>query len=565
LTRPEAAFLGRPGPFWSSPHDYQRSMMFDRDAYEAAWRAATGPQGGEPPPHGHIDHGRREIVVFPPQTNVHVVRRPGPGVLPAGPPPRPTNRNVIRRRQPAGPPPRPDIFARDPTRPYPAQAARDLTGRPPPPPRPPAPPQGGGGGGSGGGGPPGVRPLTAAQAEYFARSETIVSSPREYDHRVFIDQNDYRAAWRDTAGPQGGEPPPHGYLDQNRRAIVVYRPPADAPVVRTAPLQLPHETDRPKVRGGMLDWLWRRWRLPKPQLGEQLSSGGDAGKLAYSRPGEIGVFEATMPDGRTVAVKIYPDVGGSGDANQRERFARELAAAEAASQAHSGPTFYGEVNVGRRRLGYAMERIQGDFPEAQPRTDRDLTQSEQIAERLARARITNHTLQDVQLFGMELLARGYYYDGEIQGLIDFQGRYRPIDFEKVRPLSRDPQIRAEQTRNHQERIINEIRDLRALQLDPIDRLPADLPVPAHLQGQGQQVFGTEVVAWGGGLEGTRFRLQAIEANPGAERARLEANGLTLDMAQAWHVAYQHLNGQKPNPVFEARMKLMASIVRLMTR
>jgi hypothetical protein len=212
-----------------------------------------------------------------------------------------------------------------------------------------------------------------------------------------------------------------------------------------------------------------------------------------------------------------------------------------------------------------MERIEGDFAEAQPRTDRQLTDSERIAERLAQARITDRTLEDVERFGDELLGQGYYYDGEIQGLIDFKGRYRPIDFEKVRPLSGDPEIRAVQLRNHQERISNEIEDLQSLRRTPQSTLPADLPVPAHLQNQGQQVFGTEVIAWGSGLEGTRFRLQAIEANPGAERARLEANGLTFDMAQAWHVAYQHLNGQKPNPVFEARMKLMASIVRLMTR
>jgi hypothetical protein len=164
-----------------------------------------------------------------------------------------------------------------------------------------------------------------------------------------------------------------------------------------------------------------------------------------------------------------------------------------------------------------------------------------------------------------LLSQGYYYDGEIQGLIDFRGRYRPIDFEKVRPLSGDPEIRAVQLRNHQDRISNEIEDLQSLRRPPQTTLPADLPVPAHLQDQGQQVFGTDVIAWGHGLEGTRFRLQAIEANPRAERQRLEANGLTLDMAKAWHVAYQHLNGQKPNPIFEARMELMASIVKLMTR
>jgi hypothetical protein len=382
---------------------------------------------------------------------------------------------------------------------------------------------------------------------------------------VIVDQDRYRAAWRDRAGPQGGEPPPHGYLDQNRRAIVVYRPPADAPVVRTAPLHLPHETDRPNVRGGLLDWLWRRWRLPKPQLGEQLSSGGDAGKLAHSRPGEIGVFEATMPDGRTVAVKIYPDEGGRGDANQRERFARELAGAEAASRTRSGPKFHGEVNVGRRRLGYAMERIEGDFAEAATRTERALTDSERIAERLAQARITERTLQNVQLFGMELLGQGYYYDGEIQGLIDFSGRYRPIDFEKVRPLSRDPEIRAEQTRNHQEQIGNEIADLRELRKPPEPDLPADLPVPEALRGLGYQRFGVEVIGWGHGVQHTHDRLRAISADPQGERARLEAQGLTLDMAKAWLVAYRHVDGQWHTVIFEARARLLAEIVKLLSR
>jgi hypothetical protein len=309
----------------------------------------------------------------------------------------------------------------------------------------------------------------------------------------------------------------------------------------------------------------RRWRLPKPQLGEPLSSGGDAGKLAYSNPGEFGVFEAVLPYGRTVAVKIYPDTAGRGDANQRERFAHDMAALEAASRTTLGPKFYGEVNVGRRRRGFAMERIEGDFPEAQPRTDRELTDSERFAERLARARITDRTLENIAQFGRELLDQGYYYDGEIQGLIDFKGRYRPIDFEKVRPLSRDPLIRAEQTRNHQERINNEISDLRSLRLPPERELPADLPVPAAIQGIGKQIFGRDVIGWGGGMEGTNKRLQAIRGNPQGERQRLEANGLTLDMAKAWHVAYQHLVGQNPTDVFEARTELMAEIVKLMSR
>ena len=498
-------------------------------------------RAGAGAPHGFLDRDHRQIVAFRPPANVF------------GRPPARRGPALAERPRPARRPARRDVTGSAPTRPDPAPAARDLPAGPPSPPRPPAPPPGGGGGGPGAGGPSGARPLTPAEAEYFARPEAILSSPREYDHRVIVDRDTYRAAWRATAGPQGGEPPAHGYLHQNRREIVVYRAPADAQVVRrTAPLHLPHEADRPDVRGGLLDWLLRRRKLPRPQLGEQLSSGGDPGKLANKRPGEVGAFAAILPDGRTVAVKAYPDEGGRGDANQRERFARDLAGAEAASRAHQGPRFYGEVDVGRRRLGYAIERVEGDFAETATRTERVLTDSERVAEQLAQAQITDRTLRDVEQFGKELLDQGYYYNGDLQGLIDFNGRYRPIDFEQVRRLSRDPQIGAEQTRNHQEQISREIENLQSLRTAPIDRLPADLPVPAAVRGLDAERFGQDVIGWGDGSRGTAGRLRAIRRDPQGERERLQANGLTLDMAKAWHVAYQHLDGQRHTAIVRAR-------------
>ena len=527
--------------------DWAISWVMSRDLYEAAWRDATGGQGDPAPPHGFLDRDRNQIVVFKPSTNLNVIARP------QRPPPAPTL--PFARRERSQPPARPDLTSRSPTRPYPAQAARDLPARPPSPPpanvpiirrQPPPrratnvhvirrrPPPG----------PPRAEPTTPRPA-VPGQSPDLTEPPRR-PRSVSDEVNRDREgdATRIELEQSGG-----------RREDGSPTPPA----------RLPHDTDHPEVRGGLLDWLTRRRKLPKPQLGEQLSSGGDAGKLAYSGPGKLGVFEAVLPDGQTVAVKIYPDTRGRGDANQRERFARDMAALEAASRTSSGPRFHGEVNVGSRRRGFAMERIEGDFPEAQPRTDRELTDSERIAERLAQARITDRTLEDVKQFGNELLGQGYYYDGEIQGLIDFRGRYRPIDFEKVRPLSRDPRIRAEQTRNHQERISSEIADLQSLRRPPEDRLPSDLPVPADLQGLGQQRFGTDVMAWGSGVQGANDRLRAIRGNPQRERERLEANGLTLDMAKAWHVAYQHLDGQRHTAIFEARTELLAEIVKLMTR
>jgi hypothetical protein len=485
--------------------DWAISWITSRDLYEAAWRDATGGQGDPAPPHGFLDRDRNQIVVFKPPANINVIARP-----PAPPAPPPTPTLPFARRQP-------------PARPDPAQAARET---PAPPPSAPS----------------GNPPVITRQPPPRPGEPTppVPEAPRRPGSAV-----DQPIRERDTAP---AEPDQAGRVREPG-------PPAAPPV------QLPHDPADLKVRGGLFDWLLRRSRLPKPQLGAQLSSGGDAGKLAHSGPGKLGVFEATLPDVGEVAVKIYPDQGGRGDANQRARFARDMAALEAASRTSLGPKFYGEVNVGPRRRGFAMERIQGDFPEAIPRTERELTDSERIGERLARARITDKTLNNLQQFGDELLRQGYYYDGEIQGLIDFDGRYRPIDFEKVRPLSEDPKIRAEQLRTHQERIGNEIANLRELKGPPEVDLPSDLPVPPGIEGFGS--FGRDVIAWGAGLEGTRIRREAIAANPQAERARLEAAGLNLDMAKAWHIAYQHVVGQRSTPIFVARRDLMAEIVRLL--
>jgi hypothetical protein len=86
-----------------------------------------------------------------------------------------------------------------------------------------------------------------------------------------------------------------------------------------------------------------------------------------------------------------------------------------------------------------------------------------------------------------------------------------------------------------------------------------------LQGLGYRRFGVDVIGWGHGVQHTEDLLRAIRADPQGERARLEANGLTLDMAKAWLVAYRHVDGQRHTAIFEARAKLLAAIVKLLTR
>jgi hypothetical protein len=52
----------------------------------------------------------------------------------------------------------------------------------------------------------------------------------------------------------------------------------------------------------------------------------------------------------------------------------------------------------------------------------------------AASKVTMSTVEDVERYSQRLLKGGHYYDGEVQGLIDKAGRWRPIDFQPVRQL-----------------------------------------------------------------------------------------------------------------------------------
>ena len=191
-------------------------------------------------------------------------------------------------------------------------------------------------------------------------------------------------------------------------------------------------------------------------LGKQLSHGGDIGALGAREPGTYGVFEANMPDGTPVAVKVYPDTP-----EFKDMFPLEIQAAQAASKTSVGPRFYGEVQVGPGRRAFAMERIEGNFPAARPSIGL-ATEAQEIEAMITQGKISDKTLEDVQTFGEELLGAGHYYTGEVQGLIDTAGRFRPIDFQGVRKLSLNPAEQAEQIATHWRRVQVQIDYLKQL-------------------------------------------------------------------------------------------------------
>ncbi len=75
--------------------------------------------------------------------------------------------------------------------------------------------------------------------------------------------------------------------------------------------------------------------------------------------------------------------------------------------------------------------------------------------------VTPETVQDVRRFGLELERLGYgYHEGELQGLVGHDGRWRRIDFAVNRPLPTNPVEAVNARADHQrevERIASEDR------------------------------------------------------------------------------------------------------------
>ncbi|HXH22488.1 MAG TPA: hypothetical protein VNN10_10685 [Dehalococcoidia bacterium] len=161
---------------------------------------------------------------------------------------------------------------------------------------------------------------------------------------------------------------------------------------------------------------------------KQLSASGFKGTLA-SREG-FGVFEGRVPGvSEPVAVKVYP-------ASMNEMFEADMAGARAASQTGRGPKFYGEVPAGPGKRAFAMEKLQGGFAENlsdAPQNSPEFQAAQKQADFYA-SKVGPQTVQDVEAFGRSMLQQGSYYDGEVQGLVDANGRWKAIDFQPVRPL-----------------------------------------------------------------------------------------------------------------------------------
>jgi len=173
-----------------------------------------------------------------------------------------------------------------------------------------------------------------------------------------------------------------------------------------------------------------------PGGGTPLSAAGDAGALARSEEG-CGVFEGHWP-GHTeeVVVKVYPE--------NNPLFVNDMEGAKAASETKLGPKFYGGGQPPPpQRRGYVMSKVKGTFIVSDKELGRISDPVKQQAAKAliekTRAAMGEHTIKDVENYSEALLRKGYGYEGEVQGLVDEAGHWKPIDFQSMRKLP-DPAV-----------------------------------------------------------------------------------------------------------------------------
>jgi Domain of unknown function (DUF4157) len=230
-----------------------------------------------------------------------------------------------------------------------------------------------------------------------------------------------------------------------------------------------------------------------------LESAGFKGSLAEKGKG-FGVYEAYIPGVKDkVVVKVYP----ADDPKLVEVFERELKGAEASGKTGIGPKCYGEVNVGEGKKAFAMEKVEGSMAEVTDKEileeaiekaerEGDMQKAAELRGKLAKAtaeaadtasKINQVTLQDVKAYGNRLIDQGFYVKGDLQGLVDGGGRWRPIDFQAHLPLPdklADPAGYAEAMRMHNYQIEQQINHLMAEGPKPLPNAPVGTLPPYNL-------------------------------------------------------------------------------------
>src|SRR5579859_7306077 len=231
---------------------------------------------------------------------------------------------------------------------------------------------------------------------------------------------------------------------------------------------------------------------------KRLAAAGNEGSLAARGKG-FGAYEAYIPGVKDkVVVKVFP----SDDAAAMATFEQELKGAEAAGKTGIGPKCYGEVSVGEGKRAFAMEKVEGSMVHADEDviekaiedaekagdTEKAAKRREELGKATAEAaetasKINQVTIQDVRAYGNRLLDQGFYAKGDLQGLVDGSGHWRPIDFSSNVPLPdkiKEPAAYAEALARHNWQVERQVNELVAAGPKPLPNAPVGTLPPYNL-------------------------------------------------------------------------------------
>jgi hypothetical protein len=202
-----------------------------------------------------------------------------------------------------------------------------------------------------------------------------------------------------------------------------------------------------------------------------------AGTLAQKGKG-FGAYDGYIPGVKEpVVIKVYP----ADDKNLLDLFHREVEGAEAASKTSVGPKFYGEVDVGPGKKAFAMEKLEGGSVQELDDallTPEQITRAEALTAKNA-LRINQKTIMDIRRYATELWKEGHCVQGDIQGLIDDLGNWRPYDFQtvlKIPDKNIDPIAYSNAYRIHYECIDRYIEFLKKMAPNPLQGSPVLPPI-----------------------------------------------------------------------------------------
>ncbi len=157
----------------------------------------------------------------------------------------------------------------------------------------------------------------------------------------------------------------------------------------------------------------------------------------------IGMFRTRIPGVKNeVLVTVMP-------ADKRSQFEQQMAAAMAAAKTGIGPKFHGKVEMGEKKLAFAIDSVEGGYADAynnkiEDESDKAMARGDMMRNA---QNITPQTFQDLDVFRNSIFESGFYYVGPVDGFVTPDGRWKPVNFYNATAMSQDTVIDAARS-NH---------------------------------------------------------------------------------------------------------------------